>query len=188
MAVRLFVGNLPYDVTETELSQLFSAAGSPSNVRLPTDRETGKPRGFAFVEFGDRSQAEEAIRRFNQQLFKGRPLAVNEARAREAGQQAARPAPSPRRPTSWSGGAAPAEDGPRPGQPRGTFGPDAPARGERKHKVRSVQGERAPKGPMRERTTGQIFAGDVDDDHDEDSGVDDFALWAQEKSGPKDDD
>ncbi|MHB8766406.1 MAG: RNA recognition motif domain-containing protein, partial [Deferrisomatales bacterium] len=83
MSVRLFVGNLPYDVTEAELSALFSAVTAPSYVRVPTDRETGKPRGFAFVEFHERAQAEEAIRRFHQQVFKGRPLAVNEARPRE---------------------------------------------------------------------------------------------------------
>src|ERR671914_119617 len=83
MPVRLFVGNLPYDATEAELRAHFSAVGPLSYIYLPTDRETGKPRGFAFVEFNDRAQAEEAIRRFNDQLFKGRPIAVNEARAKE---------------------------------------------------------------------------------------------------------
>ena len=69
MAVRLFVGNLPYSATEAALRELFSAVAPLSYIYLPIDRETGKPRGFAFVEFGDRSQAEEAIRRFNNQLF-----------------------------------------------------------------------------------------------------------------------
>jgi len=63
------------------------------------DRETGKPRGFAFVDFDDRSQAEEAIRRFNQYMFKDRAIAVNEARAQESSPTAgpgARPQSRPR--------------------------------------------------------------------------------------------
>ena len=80
MSVRLFVGNLAFDVTEAELKEFVSAVAPPSQVRLPTDRETGKPRGFAFVDFDDRAQAEEAIRRFHQQMFKGRALAVRSAR------------------------------------------------------------------------------------------------------------
>lgn len=177
MAVRLFVGNLPYDVTESELRQLFSAAGTPSSVRLPIDRETGKPRGFAFVEFADRSQAEDAIRRFNQQLFKGRPLAVNEARAREDGPPPPRPAPLSHPTASWD--APPMEDAPRAGQPRRTFGPDAPPRGKKRNEAHKTKGEKAPKGPMKERSSGQFFAGA--DDEDDDSSMDDFALWASEK-------
>src|SRR5437773_10230554 len=85
MSVRLFVGNLPYDATEEEIRQHFSRVGNLSYVSIPLDRETGKKRGFAFVEFADAQQAQEAIRQFNNQPFKGRPLAVNEARAKEAG-------------------------------------------------------------------------------------------------------
>src|SRR4029078_11103 len=85
MAVRLFVGNLPYDTTEDEIRQHFSTVGNLSYVSIPLDRGTGKKSGFGFVEFGDPKQAQEAIRLFNNQPFKGRPLAVNEARAREAG-------------------------------------------------------------------------------------------------------
>src|SRR5438552_12522904 len=99
MAVRLFVGNLPYDATEDEIRQHFSSVGNLSYVSIPLDRETGKKRGFAFVEFADPQQAQAAIRQFNNQPFKGRPLAVNEARAREAGPRPAggfRPAPGPR--------------------------------------------------------------------------------------------
>src|SRR2546423_251506 len=84
MPVRLFVGNLPYNATEAELREHFSAVGPVSYLSLPTDRETGQPRGFAFIEFNDRAHAEEAIRRFNNQSFKGRPIAVSEARARES--------------------------------------------------------------------------------------------------------
>ena len=60
MAVRLFVGNLPYDVTEADLRAHFAAVGPLSYISLPTDRETGRPRGFAFVEFIERADAEEA--------------------------------------------------------------------------------------------------------------------------------
>src|SRR5207244_3990470 len=108
MAVRLFVGNLPYDATENEIRDHFSSVGDLSYVSIPLDRETGKKRGFAFVEFADAAQAQEAIRQFNNQPFKGRPLAVNEARAREAGPRPAgsfRPSPGGFRPSP----------GPRPG-------------------------------------------------------------------------
>ena len=83
MAVRLFVGNLSYATTEADLRAHFGAVAPPSQVVLPVDRETGRPRGFAFVEFIDRAHAEDAIQRFNGQVFNGRPLAVSEARARE---------------------------------------------------------------------------------------------------------
>ncbi|HEV3484642.1 MAG TPA: hypothetical protein VG106_04490, partial [Vicinamibacterales bacterium] len=80
MPVRLFIGNLPYAASEAELREHLSSVGEPSQVVLPVDRETGRPRGFAFVDYADRNVAEEAIRRFHQQPFKGRPLAVSEAR------------------------------------------------------------------------------------------------------------
>src|SRR5215212_1276819 len=83
MPVRLFVGNLSYNVTEAELREHFSAAGEVSYISLPTDRESGQLRGFAFVDFNDRAQAEDAIHRFHNQLFKGRPIAVSIARERE---------------------------------------------------------------------------------------------------------
>src|SRR5512139_353840 len=84
MSVRLFVGNLPYDVTEPDLREFFSSIGPLSNVIIPVDRETGKRRGFAFVEFSDAAQAEEASRKLNNQPFKGRNITINEARARES--------------------------------------------------------------------------------------------------------
>src|SRR6516165_10886948 len=107
MSVRLFVGNLPYDATEEEIRQHFSVVGNLSYVSIPLDRETGKKRGFAFVEFADAAQAQEAIQQFNNQPFKGRPLAVNEARAREAG-------PRP------AGGGFRPSFGPRPSGPPGS--------------------------------------------------------------------
>ena len=83
MAVRLFVGNMPYGATDADLRAHFAGVGEPSQVVIPVDRETGRPRGFAFVEFIDRAVAEAAISRFNQQPFMGRTLSVSEARPRE---------------------------------------------------------------------------------------------------------
>lgn len=182
MPVRLFVGNLPYDVTEAELREFLSAAGPPGSVRIPTDRETDRPRGFAFVEFSDAAQAEEAIRRFHQQPFKGRPLVVNEARPREEG--------SPPRSSAFgqggrSGAPGATERGPRPDQPTRRFGPDAPPRDRRKPKGHGPKGERAPKGPLRERTSGQILYGGADDSQD-DQEADDIAFW--DRAAPEDQD
>ena len=176
MSVRLFVGNLTYDVTEAELREFLSAGGPPLSVRVLTDRETGKPRGFAFVEYSDAAQAEEAIRRFHQQVFKGRPLVVNEARPREEG---AGPRSSAFTPGGRSGSLGPTDRAPRPDQPTRNFGPDAPPRGKRKSKGRSSKGERAPKGPIRERLGGQFTSAGVDDSLD-DQGPDDVAFWARE--------
>ena len=81
--VRLFVGNLPYQATEDDLRTHFSQVGQPTQIVRPLDRETGRARGFAFVEYAERSVAESAIKQFDGQLFMGRPLAVSEARARE---------------------------------------------------------------------------------------------------------
>src|ERR687895_1185189 len=95
MVVRLFVGNLSYQATEAEVREHFSAVGPLVFIHLPTDRESGKPRGIAFVEFHDPAQAEEAIRRFHNQPFQGRPLVVNHARAREPGSDLQRPPSTP---------------------------------------------------------------------------------------------
>ena len=81
--VRLFVGNLPYQATEDDLRTHFSQVGQPTQIVRPLDRETGRARGFAFVEYAERAVAEDAIKKFDGQLFMGRPLAVSEARARE---------------------------------------------------------------------------------------------------------
>jgi len=173
MSVRLFVGNLPYNATEAELREHFSAVGPLSYVSLPTDRESGQPRGFAFVEFNDRAHAEEAISRFNNQLFKGRPLAVNEARAREDRAPGGAPyRPSPPRPTA---AAEPDAAGPPPagGKPGRSFGPDAAPFRRRTKGKGQPKSERGPKGPMREMVRGQFFGFDDGDDGDEEIGADD---------------
>ncbi len=113
-AVRLFIGNLPYNATEEDIRTHFATVAPPTQIVRPLDRETGRARGFAFVEYGERTHAEEAIKRFDGQLFMGRPLAVSEARARDdRGPSAPRPGRQlrPPRPAAW----APVPGAPRPG-------------------------------------------------------------------------
>jgi RNA recognition motif-containing protein len=182
MSARLFVGNLAYDVTEADLKELFSAVGSAPSVRIPTDRETGKSRGFAFVEFGTAAEAEEAVRRFQQQLFKGRPLVVNEARPREEG-GGPRPYSSPR--PSIPSGEPGMDRPPRAAQPTRVFGPDAAPRNKRRSpKDSGPRKERGPKGPVKERRGGQFFAGGVDDS--EGDPTDDVAFWARAQADAED--
>ena len=78
--MRLYVGNLSKDVTEHDLSELFAGAGTVVGVSLVVDRNSGQPRGFAFVEMGSDADAERALQRFNGHTLNGRPLVVNEAR------------------------------------------------------------------------------------------------------------
>lgn len=178
MAVRLFVGNLPYNATEAELREHFSAVGPLTHVHLATDRESGRPRGFAFVEFNERSQAEEAVRRFNNQMFKGRPIAVNEARARDD-------RPPSRPPLSRPVSPSPAMDRTPPSGEKISrdFGPDAPPRRSRGKGKKGAKSERASKGPMREVVRGQFFSDDSDS-YDEDVGEENFASRVDD---PEDD-
>ena len=76
----LFVGNLPFSATEDELRDLFSAFGEIQQVRIMTDRDTGRSRGFAFVEIADDEAAAKAISDLNGKELGGRALTVNEAR------------------------------------------------------------------------------------------------------------
>jgi len=171
LPVRLFIGNLPYDTTDTELRAHLTVVGPPSQVVLPLDRETGRPRGFAFVEFADRAVAEEVISRFNAQPFKGRNLAVSEARAREDRPPGMRP-PSAFRPDSRG------LDGPAPSgeRPRRDFGPPAPPRRQKGPGRRPTKTEARPRGPIRERNTGRVF--DVDDGEGELESFDDLSTSA----------
>ena len=82
---RVFVGNLQYETSAQELETLFSQVGQVVEVVLPVDRMTDRPRGFAFVEFGDASAVAEAINRFDGTEFGGRMLQVSEARERRRG-------------------------------------------------------------------------------------------------------
>ncbi len=113
-AVRLFIGNLPYNATEEDIRTHFATVAVPTQIVRPLDRETGRARGFAFVEYAERTHAEEAIKRFDGQLFMGRPLAVSEARARDDRGPSGPPRPGggyPPRP----GGMGAGPSGPRPG-------------------------------------------------------------------------
>ena len=79
----IFVGNLNWETTEDELEDLFAPYGTVQSVRIATDRETGRSRGFGFVEMPDASQAQEAIAGLNGTAVGGRTLTVNESRPRE---------------------------------------------------------------------------------------------------------
>jgi len=196
MSVRLFIGNLPYTATEAELREHLSSVGVPASVVLPVDRETGRPRGFAFVDYADRAVAEAAISRFDQQPFKGRPLAVSEARPREErGPGGPRPGgfsgPRPITPGGGGGGGftprpsgwAPRPDsGGAPGGPRNrNFGPDAPPKNKRKPPRK--ESERGPKGPIKERPVSRLYENDEDwrNDKDDDLEIDDIATSAKQE-------
>jgi cold-inducible RNA-binding protein len=77
---KLFVGNLPHSTTEAELRTLFEPHGKVDQVSLVTDRDTGRSRGFAFVEMADAGEAEKAIAALNGKELGGRALNINEAR------------------------------------------------------------------------------------------------------------
>jgi hypothetical protein len=215
LAVRLFIGNLPYGATEADLRAHFASVAEPSHIVMPVDRETGRPRGFAFVEFAERPVAEQVIKRFDQQPFQGRNLAVSEARAREdrppgaprpggfsgprpGGFSGPRPSgggfgggggggfggPRPSgggfggpRPGGFGGGGG-GFGGPRPGGGPGgrdrsaNFGPPAPPKRLRGAKKGSQQ-EHKPRGPIKERSGGRIYA--VDDLEDSDADLNNLA-------------
>ena len=205
MAVRLFIGNLPYGASEADLRAHFAAVAEPSHVVMPVDRETGRPRGFAFVEFLDRDKAEEVIKKFDAQPFQGRSLAVSEARAREdrpPGGFAPRPGGfsgprpgggggfAPRPGGGGFGGPRPGGGGgfggPRPGAPMGpggrdrsaNFGPPAPPKRLRGKKG-GANAEHKPRGPIKERSGGRIYAVDDLDDPGKDD-LDDIATSAKD--------
>ncbi|MEW5869646.1 MAG: RNA-binding protein [Chloroflexota bacterium] len=83
MNTKLYVGNLPYETTEDDLRTLFTQAGAVTSVSLIKDRDTGRSKGFAFIEMGSQSEAEEAIKIFNGSSYGERELKVNIARPRE---------------------------------------------------------------------------------------------------------
>jgi cold-inducible RNA-binding protein len=83
MAKKLYVGNLSYGTTQEAVRELFEQVGEVAEVNLITDRDSGRPKGFGFVEMATEEGAQEAIRRFNGFSLDSRPLTVNEARPRE---------------------------------------------------------------------------------------------------------
>src|ERR671937_839773 len=80
MSTKLYVGNLPYETSESDLQALFEGAGGVASVNIVRDRATGQARGFAFVEMNDDDGARRAITEFDRREFGGRNLTVNEAR------------------------------------------------------------------------------------------------------------
>jgi len=80
MSRKLYVGNLPYETTEADLETLFASAGTVASVTVMRERETGRARGFAFVEMENDADAQNAINKLHDSSFGGRNLAVNEAR------------------------------------------------------------------------------------------------------------
>jgi cold-inducible RNA-binding protein len=205
VSVRLFIGNLPYAASEPELREHLSSVGEPTQIVLPVDRETGRPRGFAFVDYADRAVAEAAISRFDQQPFKGRPLAVSEARPREerpagaprpGGYGGPRPAPGgppggaggfgAPRPSGWA--PRPADSG-APGTRSRNFGPDAPPKNKRKPPRKD---DRGPKGPIKERPVSRLYENDEDwrNEKDDEVVIDDIATSAKDDDAAavKDDD
>lgn len=82
--MKLYVGNLSFQTTEDDLLDLFSQAGSVASASLVTDRDTGRSRGFAFVEMASKEEGEAAINQFNGVEIGGRALTVNEARPKES--------------------------------------------------------------------------------------------------------
>jgi len=82
--MRLYVGGLPYQTTEQDLSDLFSQVGRVAFATVITDRDTGRSKGFGFVEMGDEQEARSAIEQLNGTLLGNRTITVNEARERQA--------------------------------------------------------------------------------------------------------
>jgi cold-inducible RNA-binding protein len=83
MAMKLYVGNLSYEMTEEQLNTLFSEAGEVTSAKIITDRHTGQPRGFGFVEMETKMDGQKAISMLNGRNLDGRPLAVNEAKPQQ---------------------------------------------------------------------------------------------------------
>ena len=80
MGNKLYVGNLPFSATDDSLREMFGQAGQVESARIITDRDTGRSKGFGFVEMSTEQEASEAIRKFNGTELDGRSLTVNEAR------------------------------------------------------------------------------------------------------------
>ena len=184
MPSRVFVGNLPYEATEGEIRDHFSEVAPVSRVFMPLDRETGKPRGFAFVEFAETEHADLAIQKLHQKPFKDRPLVVNEARPSEG-----RPSGGVR-PGGPSGrGSAPFRPQSRPGfggpppagdAPRNT----SPSRSRRRGGKRPSWDEAPKKEPIQEVRLAQMFGGNDDIDEDEEEiEFENFATSLPEDEG-----
>jgi cold-inducible RNA-binding protein len=83
MNTKMYVGNLPFTATEDDVRALFTDYGTVTDIHLPMDRDSGRPRGFAFVTMDSQTAMNEAIRGLNEKDFQGRNLTINEARPKE---------------------------------------------------------------------------------------------------------
>lgn len=83
MDKKLYVGNLPYNITDEKLQEMFAKAGNVTSINLIKDRDSGRSKGFAFIEMGTQVEIEEAIRMYNDFDLEGRSLKVNIARPQE---------------------------------------------------------------------------------------------------------
>ena len=84
--MKIYAGNLTYDITEEQLQEEFTTFGEVVSVSIPTDKYTGRPRGFAFVEMSKVAEGQAAVKGLNGKELKGRTLVVNEARPRSDNQ------------------------------------------------------------------------------------------------------
>jgi RNA recognition motif-containing protein len=80
MSTKLYVGNFPYETSESDLQTLFETSGQVASINIVRDRATGQPRGFAFVEMSDTEGARKAISELDKHQYGGRSLTVNEAK------------------------------------------------------------------------------------------------------------
>ena len=103
MSMKLYVGNLSFQTSSEDLQELFSQAGTVESANVVEDRDTGRSRGFGFVEMATKEEATKAVEMLNGRLFRDRNLVVDEAR------------PQPQRGPGGGGGAGARDSGPRPG-------------------------------------------------------------------------
>jgi cold-inducible RNA-binding protein len=176
VSVRLFLGNLPYSATEADLRAHVAAVAPPLSIVLPMDRETGRPRGFAFVDYADLAVAAEVIRRLNGQSFMGRTLSVSEARPRE--ERGPRPPMGPGAPAggTFGGGYRAPVTGDAATRRERNFGPPAPPNGRRGGAAKG-RSEGGPKGPIKIRGGGRVADLEADrTDTSLEEAFDDFAT------------
>lgn len=101
--ISVYVGNLPYETTEEQVVELFTPFGTVNRATLVNDRETGRPRGFGFVEMPNDNEALKAIEALSGKEFEGRPLTVNQARNRSAQRNSANLSRSAKKPDAKPG-------------------------------------------------------------------------------------
>lgn len=120
--ISVYIGNLPYDTTEEQVVELFRPFGEVNRAALVKDRETGRPRGFGFVEMPNDDEARKAIEALSGKDYEGRPLTVNEARNRSAQRNSANLSRSASKPESASDTHQDENDTESPGGYRNTLG------------------------------------------------------------------